>query len=1433
MLPDEAKPAQHPALVGDMATGDARYAEEDTADPDDEDAPDGFDIHVLPVAPVLGYQDADTAGEGDRLVTVLSRLGGRPVPPLPSSDAAAPADGRTSAGVLSASAPAAGGDRLLRSLTDADEALARWAGQHGDRAERSSVLLWIGHGVRGSAGPALLVPGAPGRLEDARVTPDMFTYFLHSEQRARRPDQGHWAMVVIEACKSEDFVRRATRPFHDGLPEPPSLLVVATGRTASPAYLGTFGDSLERYLAVRTCRDEVFSLRDLQEHLDGDDIHSALFGRQAARELRLRLRDRVPLAGAVTVAEERRLQREFDGAALVPADGPETVAPDLETTDGQKAPVSGRPVTDTSVPAERGDGELSVTGAPGFLEVVPGFTGRAADLARVADWCADTAGPSVLVVTGAPGAGKSALLGEVLGRMRDAGPDAFGGARVGAVLRLTGATRADVRDQLAQALGAEGAESPESGAESTGVSVDPGATPAASERDGPAQSLRDRLASWAAAAAPAPVLILADALDEARDPVQVATFLRELTADSGVRLLIGTRVSPYDDGDAGGLRVDLRTVLGTGTGHAREWELGADASAAGRFAAEAVRRVLGERPALAGDDPGWPLDVERVVRESVEANVRSGEWRFLQVALTVRELEERQALLGPDPQARADLAALLARDRTGLFGAAVARITERLPGAEAFLHALANGQGRGLPRADGIWATAAAGIAGDGSRPGNQELSLFLSRAAAYVLLDGEDRRSVYRLAHRTYAEQLQASGTETRLRGMLVALLELAAEQCAAGQPLSPHLEARLAQYAADRGAPGWAELAARPSVLDRLPVAALSALALAPGGPGRDGATAAGLPVEVVGTVASAHLIRTALPADRPGLRQLGGLRATGRPHPAGEGAAWAVRWGRVRKAPPHLRLGGADGALSALAASPGADWLVTGGLDGTVEVWRPWLSHRPALLLRGRDRPVIALAAHLGNGGAPANGSGSPTGAVRPDIPENCAGSTAPPASAGPESGDGPGTLLAVHDDRTLQLWAPGGGAQGPLTVRTAEVARVAAALTDGTERFAVGGEGGYLALVGPSGALRAVRTPSAQEVVGLAPLPGPDGRQWLAAAHRSGDVVLWDVTGPGDPKARCTLPTRMVLTGLAALTGADGSALLATTGEKGAVRLWEADPNGDRVVLRAAAGRPGLDDAPSSVPAVLPGPDGDALAVGDERGTLRTLAPDGSPARVVCPGGVPPVRSVAALRGPGGGHILATVSFRDSHVRFWAPDPEPGEEEGPSGPELAVTGLSRRTAADGTEFLVVTGTDATGNSAVRMLRASDGEEARADTATAATADGPAPGPPAEVAAEHGHRVKGWTALAGARAEGLWAGFGRDGVLTWWRAEAGHWLRTHRVDLGSSGRALLALSDGGLAAATDDGIVVLDTDPGAVVPALTGATGTFQPTKEDADA
>ncbi|MGW4561571.1 WD40 repeat domain-containing protein, partial [Streptomyces sp. NPDC004561] len=1056
---------------------------------------DAFDVHVLSVGPVAGYPDADTAAEATAVLDVLRRIGGQP--------AARPADeGQPVAGTRPAT---------VDSLGAADDELARWSGEYGDNPghelkDRPSALVWLGHGRVGTMGPTLLLPGSREREGHAQITPDMFAHHLFTEWRNRRSGEGHWAIVVIEACKSADFAAGVKQRF-DRPPgaddDPYSILLIATGKGSAQAYLGTFRKTLDAYLDGLTSHDRVFELHDLRRHFK-QDSHYAEFGGESCHELKLALRDRVPLPGVTTVAEQQRLQGEFDAAPLA-------------------VPLTEQPPQDPE--------------HTGILEVVPHFTGRTAELAELERWCAEPGTERVLIVPGAPGVGKSAFLGEELRRLRRVSPGDTARPRLGAVLRLTGSTPEEIRTRLEQV--------PELRA--SGVLSGDHAPTASDAPSGPA----DRL------------LILADALDEARDPVRTAFLLRAATDHPRVTLIIGTRPAPGDGAPHGdGSRVDLPTVLGSNTERARVMELLPDPVAAAEYAADGVRRVLREHPV---PDPVWPERVAATVREAVEQHVRDGSWQFLQVSLLVQEIEQNPQVLSQDPASRDALQRLLRKDRTGLFGAAVERITRDQPTALPFLRALALAHGRGLPRVDGIWlraatALAAADATGADGPPDERALTDFLAKAAAYVLLDGEDRRSVYRLAHRTYADRLAADVTPGQRLAMLTAMLDLAVDQAAERRPLSPHLESRLAEYAADCGTPGWRQLARYPAVLDRLRTAVLCGLALAPGRHG-GGAAPTDLPVEVLGTITSAHLIERSQAADRPGLRQLGGLRACGTLRPAGTGAAWEVRWGAVRRTPPHLQLD-AGQMVTAVAAHPERPWLVSGSRDGSVMLWEPWRTHVPVLLMRAGESPVTAVAA-----------SGS----------------------------EGAGPVVAAHDDRVLHIWHTGAdGAPAPAAPQRVETPHTIwqlAALPDG--RFAVAGDAGWVAVLDP-GQARLSPAPSAagSDVVGLAPLTGARGRQWLAVAERAGDIVLWDVS-EGVPEYLDTLSLRQPLAAVTAVGGAE----LVMACPDGSVWRWDAADRQHSAVRLAApddTAPPRMGASPPVLAAWQAGAGRQAVLWGDQRG-----------------------------------------------------------------------------------------------------------------------------------------------------------------------------------------------------------------------------------------
>jgi hypothetical protein len=102
-------------------------------------------------------------------------------------------------------------------------------------------------------------------------------------------------------------------------------------------------------------------------------------------------------------------------------------------------------------------------------------------------------------------------------------------------------------------------------------------------------------------------------------------------------------------------------------------------------------------------------------------------------------------------QSSAALKDLLGSGHRGIFAHAVRRYRQEAPETAALLHALAYARGNGFPRTDGIWAAAAGAIYG--APISDIAVARALADAAPYVMQDTNNGQSVYRLAHRTFAE--------------------------------------------------------------------------------------------------------------------------------------------------------------------------------------------------------------------------------------------------------------------------------------------------------------------------------------------------------------------------------------------------------------------------------------------------------------------------------------------------------------------------------------------------------------------------------------------------------------------------------------------------------------------------------------------------------
>ncbi|MFJ8967043.1 hypothetical protein ACIRG5_47430 [Lentzea sp. NPDC102401] len=1232
---------------------------------------DTFDVHVLPVGPVDSFADAGTLDEAKLTVAALAQMGGRPV-------------------------TAADMPEVIVSLSGADAALARWSTKR-DGEDRSSALLWFGHGQARDVGAVLHVPRTRPDGGNAYVTPAMFAHHIHEEQtRRQRNSDDLWAVVVIEACNGRSFVGDIANLFQ-GSRRPPghALLLVGSGEISGPGYLGKFRQALEDYLVSLTHHDQVFTLRHIADVVcrDKDVFFSQILGADPGTEFRLVLPGDFQDAGAMTVADQQRLKA---GDAL------------------------------RSVPVGR------VAAGASHLETTTRFAGRAEDLQRIADWAGNPRGAAVLAVTGPAGAGKSALLAEAVRRAPE------GNLPGVVVLALTGSTPDDVVRRLAMWLGLQDQE---------GAYVD---AVRAAFVNAPPQG------QW---------LIVADALDEARDPVQVASVLRDLTNVPGVRLLVGTRPASArgaigDQGDVPG--TDLLEVLGSRTGYAEVWTVEPDAVGAREYTEKHVRRL-----AMRHLEPGDTLSaLVRKVADRVESHVRSGEWQFLQATLVIQAIEERTTILFDNDS----LSVLLESNRSGLFGAAVTRITAEMPKARAFLRALTYGHGRGLPRAEGIWAKAAAGLAGDGGVD-DGDLASFLHLAAGYIMLDGEYRRSVYRLANRSFTDQLLETGDHEQERfGMFAALLELADRQARSKERMSPHLRSRLAEYASDCGAQGWAALAGHTAVLDALPMPSLTALALSP----RPGAEAAAidLPIEVVGTVVSAHLIESSDHDDRPGLRQLGGLRATGRLHEAGPNAAWRIRWGRLRRVPPHLQLEGVDGAVSAVAADPSARWLVTGSLDGTILVWEPWRRHHPTRLMRDATSAVSAIGA-CGSKGID----------------------------------DVPVLLAAAHEDRKVRLWQLTSEVPTSQTHTSREVIRAIVALHGEPFRFVIAGEAGYVALLDAAGiAPQQTEPPSSTEVVGLVPISGRCGERFFATAQQSGHIGLWSADGPS-PVLLSVVRSPSVLAGMATAASAEG-AILVTTSMSGAVGYWKL--NGDNKIVADVEAEQ-QDNRPrdlgrQAIPVVVSAAGRTASIFGQNDGVLMVTCPGGRLEPVQM--GKKAIRAMTVLRGPHSGPVVAVTVERDRRVHFWDPSVPVGFQ-GEGGSYPVADHMYRHEWANGGEALVIV--KKRGDEARPMvLDATNGDEWLSADAVLTEENGTCgTGTIVGVAAQElGYRVVAEVPLVSERGfVNVAATANRRGAVVLWRRAGEGWDRLRVIELGAACRGLVVLNELRLAVSTDDGVLVLD--------------------------
>ena len=228
----------------------------------------------------------------------------------------------------------------------------------------------------------------------------------------------------------------------------------------------------------------------------------------------------------------------------------------------------------------------------------------------------------------------------------------------------------------------------------------------------------------------------------------------------------------------------------------------------------------------------------------------------------------------------------LTRDQR--FGKALSRLRRRNSAFIPLLEALALSRGRGIPADGGLWASMAEALADEEGQHAvtDADLRALLSAAAHYIAASRDGDRTVYRLAHDSFAahftggcdlagsRSLRAACPAERHRLILDRLLADVGRDARPGASLDPYLVAHLSAYAGAAGQAGWQALADHPAVLDQLDPGAVASDALR---------TAFGrypLPAAIAGALTKRDALRRSAPfaAAPPRPRQLAMARHAG---------------------------------------------------------------------------------------------------------------------------------------------------------------------------------------------------------------------------------------------------------------------------------------------------------------------------------------------------------------------------------------------------------------------------------------------------------------------------------------------------------------------------------------------------------------------------
>ena len=963
----------------------------------------------------------------------------------------------------------------------------------------NSVFYWLGHGWSDGRNAILAHSKSPKELDTGGIQPEIFYGYLRRRAAGARET---WAIVIFDACGSKRFVERLSSRIYEDEHGPRKFLLIGSA-DGGAANLGRFGRVL-RFVLTKTFGGV-------------QTIELGLLG----HELRRVLGDDSTVVSEVPA--HAALRRSIPPVAGTQVDSAQELRAILATlTEDEQRHF---------IPKAQGAelGEFSWF-----------FEGREAERAHVAQWLRHS-NNGMLVITGVPGSGKSAFLGDLVVQShpelrrallrRDLITMVQAENRpldrvFDAVIHLTGSTPTQLLRQIAQA---------------TSLGYPPLDRDVRAQTEWLISELRTRS-----------LTLMVDALDEAQQCLTIAeNVLRPLSDASNIRVIVGTRVSTSEGPDKPTLDQDILDALKVPTNSLIR--LMREPAAISRYVFRRLVKALGHDEGL----------------ESFSTELSHRDREFLFARLAVRELIEEPRLLADQTA----IDELLSCSHGELFTRAVDRFTATDPAFGVLLSALALAEGRGLPIVRGVWTTLAQSLTSD-LEITDDHIDRLIELAAPYLILDVDNDETVYRLAHRTFVESILGKlDYRNSNLSFTHALVEITLP-CRSADEWLPYVSAHLYSHAAAGGPRAWVEV-------DRLNPrhVALSALRHQFGQ----------LLPEVAGIVGAQHLLLE-VPADRRvGTRQLAMTRygRVMKPVEPGnqEGESWGIRWARMRQHPIHLVLDGHSRAVNDIATFPDSDGgtlLASGSHDGTIRIWDPTLGDERERLTAGHQ--VNSLAWFDDGDAGPFLASAGQDGSIGIwDLVARVRIGMTSRAHAGPINSiisisgvDRRPLLVSGGSDRTIRVWDA--SSHGSI----AQVGRPLAGHTDsvncltgfvgphGRIRLASGSDDGSVVIWDlATGAVLDRLTGHSARVTAISMFRNSEGHPILCTSSEEA-TIMWDAAN-GSTAGCVTRGHSCGTLGSVAFSDGEGTPLLATSFADGTIRTW--NPLTSRSVGQVLSGHTG--------------------------------------------------------------------------------------------------------------------------------------------------------------------------------------------------------------------------------------------------------------------